>query len=130
MHVLYESLGHPAELELAKHIRALTDAALFFDDKQILMSALDIIDRLNERLIILKAVTMATTIVCQEDRAEDKTMTSEEEWSALEENSSTYDGLQHVLDAASCKIKDAIADIERDYPPVAATDDDYDDTDC
>lgn len=129
MHVLYESLGHPAELELVKQVRALTDAALFFDDKQILASALDIIDRLNERLIILKAVTLATIIVRQEDYAEDETMTSEEEWSALEGSSSTFDGLQHVLDAASYKIKDAIAGIERDCP-TDDDDDDYDGTDC
>ena len=129
MHVLYESLGHPAELDLVKHVRALTDAALFFDDKQILVSALDIINRLNEQLDMLKDVTLATALACQESCPDDEVMTSEEEWSALERDSSAFDALQNVLDAAQCKIKDAIAGIERDCPTVD-DDDDYDGTDC
>lgn len=110
MHVLSESLGHPAEL--AKHIRAMVDAALFLDDKEVLLNALSIVNRVSQQLDQLKSEELAAVIdVSQEDcdYGECEAMTAEEEWSALEKTSSAFDDLQHVMDAAQYKIKPAIA---------------------
>lgn len=130
MHVLYECLGHPAELDLAKHIRAMVDAALFLDDKEVLLNTLNIVNRVSQQLDKLKSEDLTAVIDSQEDCAYGEAMTAEEEWSALEKNSGAFDNLQHVLDAAQYKIKAAIAGIDRGVKTVIDPGDDYDDTDC
>lgn len=130
MHVLSESLGHPAELDLAKHIRAVVDAALFFDDREVLFNAHNIVERVNLQLDQLKRENLTAIINSQEDCAYGEAMTAEEEWSALEKNSCAFDNLQHVLDAAQYKIKAAFADIFRDGKTVVDPSDDHDGTDC
>lgn len=112
MHVLHECLGHPAELDFAKHIRAMVDAALFLDDKEVLFNALNIINRVSYQLDQLKSEELAAVIDRPEEDCaygEGEAMTGEEEWSALEKRSGAFDDLQHVLDAAQYKLKPAIA---------------------
>lgn len=111
MHVLHECLGHPAELELAKHIRAMVDAALFLDDKEVLFSAVNIINRVSYQFDQLKSEELAAVIDSPEEDCaydEGEAMTAEEEWSALEKRIGAFDDLQHVLEAAQCKLKLAV----------------------
>ena len=111
MHVLYESLGHPAELEFASKVREIVDAALFFDDEDVLTNALHIVENISYRLEAIRAGDLAKAskaMYLDGDSAKDP------EWSDLEEKCAQFDAVHHTLVVAEIKLKaalDAIGDI-------------------
>lgn len=118
MHVLYECLGHPAELDLVSHIRALVDAALFLDDEDTLTNALHIVQDLDGWLGIIRTEALADTArVKYIDGSADVS-----EWDSLEEAYATFDSFQRTLGVAEFKLKAALRALDGDSVDVPSDD--------
>lgn len=100
MHVLDECLGHPAELEFAAHVRKLVEAALFVDDKSVLMNALYSINHIDIALDGIRRESIGRAPVAIDIDGID--------WASLEDQCEPFDAMQHLLEAAKFKLEAAI----------------------
>lgn len=108
MHVLDKSLGQPAEQELADHIRKMVEAALFMNDKLVLMNVFHCIHYIDTSLNDIRAESIKHTSVTYAT-----TDLGSINWVGLEDQSKPFDAMQRLLDVAKCKLVTAMQALDK-----------------
>ena len=132
MHILDELVGIPGQEDIVKHIRAMTDAALFFDDKVMLADALSNLALIEGALYSLQYRTLLAVSDSVDCEGSDKVESAASDWDYLEESITHFAPIQQALGVARFKVRTALGaldsesdfDSEIDSEPDELSDDD------